>query len=195
MAINRITVRQDMGTSSKALAARLSKLASRQHGCFTAGQAVEVGYADSVHRYHVNTGSWTRVYRGVYRLTVCPATPESRCMAALLWTRGRDGNIQGFLSHETADSLREGQLQDGQTIHIAVFPEFRRSSPIPEGICIHQRKNRNFKTSKFRGLPVEDEPILEVPSSSRRMAFPAGMDLPDYYDWLDYERVRCDRPS
>lgn len=54
-----------MGTSSKALAIKLRKLADRQHGCFTAAQAVEMGYADSVHLYHVNRGEWIRVSRGI----------------------------------------------------------------------------------------------------------------------------------
>jgi hypothetical protein len=71
-----------MGTSSKELARKLLKLAQRQHGCFTAAQALEIGYADSVHLYHVKNGEWIRVFRGVYRLAEAPATPAARCMAA-----------------------------------------------------------------------------------------------------------------
>ena len=76
-----------MGTSSKELAQKLRKLAKRQHGCFTAAQAIETGYADSVHLYHVKNGEWIRVFRGIYRFADVPETFSARCMAALLWTR------------------------------------------------------------------------------------------------------------
>ena len=113
-----------MGTSSKELARKLRKLAKRQHGCFTAAQAIETGYADSVHLYHVKTGKWVRVFRGVYRFADAPETPAARCMAALLWTRDKNGKIQGFLTPETASALRSGTLIDSLPIQIGVPKDF-----------------------------------------------------------------------
>ena len=177
-----------MGTSSKELAQQLRKLAKRQHGCFTASQAIETGYADSVHLYHIKNGEWIRVFRGIYRFADAPETPAARCMAALLWTRDKNGKIQGFLTTGTAAALRAGTLPDGQPIQIGVFKGFRRSSDAPEGIKISFLDPKLHKTSKIGCLPVQ-EPAAE--SSPGLPAAPANLDLPDYYDWLDYQAVLC----
>ena len=170
-----------MGTSSKALALKLQKLAKRQHGCFTAAQAVAIGYADSVHLYHVNTGHWLRVFRGVYRLAAHPFTPRSRCMAALLWTRGKSGDMQGALAPETARALRQNALQEHDPVRILVDKKFRRSSQIPPGILILHSPSQNHQPSN--SIP----PAPPRPSPGP----PRFLDAPDYYDWLDYQNASC----
>jgi len=176
-----------MGTSSKELAQKLLKLAKRQHGCFTAAQAIETGYADSVHLYHVKNGKWIRVFRGVYRFADAPGTPAARCMAALLWTRDKNGKIQGFLTPETAASLRSGTLTDAEPIQIGVPKGFRRSSDVPKGIQLSFANDKLHKTSKINGLPVHNS--TEKPSHP----LPPGLDAPDYYDWIDYQAVLCEK--
>lgn len=173
-----------MGTSSKELAQQLKQKIKRQHGCFTAAQALEAGYADSVHLYHVKTGSWLRIYRGVYRLSSMPASPESRCMAALLWTRDKSGNIQGFLTKETAEKIKNGSFSENSPVKIGVFKGFRRSSSVPEDIDLTIFEKNEIKTSKFNGLTVQ---TVQNPGS---IASP-DMDAPDYYDWIDYQAVVC----
>ena len=177
-----------MGTSSKELSKKLHQLARRQHGCFTASQAVETGYADSVHLYHVKNGEWTRLFRGIYRLAEAPESPEARCMAALLWTRDKNGEIQGFLTHETASALRSGTLTANSPVQLGVPKSFRRSSDVPEGISIAFLSRNSHKTSKMNGFPVLD-PIQTAPNDIPPP--PKGMDAPDYYDWLDYQAVVC----
>ena len=174
-----------MGTSSKELDRKLRKLASRQHGCFTAAQAIETGYADSVHLYHVKNGSWVRVFRGVYRLADAPETPAARCMAALLWTRDKNGNILGILDAETAVRLQSGTLTLNDPVRILVGKGFRRSSEAPEWIIISVESSRLHKTSKIYGIPC-----VEIVSTN----YPAKFNIdnnPDYYDWLDYQAVLC----
>lgn len=181
-----------MGTSSKALAEKLWKLAKRQHGCFTAAQAVEIGYADSVHLYHVKTGNWIRVYRGVYRLAEVSESVAARCMASLLWTRDKNGAVQGVLAAETAEILRGGVPPSGWIVPICVPQGFRRSSDIPEGIRISVVKPGEIKTSKINGLPVLDNGKSVSVSPPEP---PAGIDIADYYDWLDYQQAICPRSS
>ena len=181
-----------MGTSSKELARKLRKLAAKQHGCFTAAQAIETGYADSVHLYHVKNGKWIRVFRGIYRFADEPETPAARCMAALLWTRDKSGKIQGFLTLDTAEALRSESLIAQQPIQILVPRGFRRSSDIPEGIQISVVNNTLHKTSKLMGLPVQEhaQAMVQVPIES-----PKGLDAPDYFDWLDYQAVLCEKST
>lgn len=174
-----------MGTSSKELDRKLRKLTRRQHGCFTAAQAIDIGYADSVHLYHIKNGQWTRVFRGVYRLADAPETPEARCMAALLWTRDKNGKIQGVLAADTAEALRTNRLDADQPVRILVPKGFRRSSDVPDGIQIDFAEKMPHKTSKTNGLPAQD------PVSESGTVVPPGLDAPDYYDWLDYQAVSC----
>ncbi len=174
-----------MGTSSKTLAAKLRKLAKRQHGCFTAGQAIEIGYADSVHLYHVKNGEWIRVYRGIYRLSNAPESPEARGMAALLWTRDKTGKIQGFLLPETKEAILNGTLSSSQTIEIGVPQGFRRSSHPPSGIKIEIANKKLHKSSNINAVAVHGQVF-------RKAVPPTGMDMPDYFDWIDYQSVICE---
>lgn len=182
-----------MGTSSKELARKLRALAARQHGCFTAAQAVDTGYADSVHLYHVKNGKWIRVFRGVYRFADAPETPAARGMAALLWTRDKNGKIQGFLAPETAEALLSGTIPANQPIPIRVPRDFRRSTAVPDGIEIEMAAGKSHKTSKIDGLIVHAEP-MQAPKTPRQ-APDVPLDMPDYYDWLDYQAVLCEKPS
>ena len=179
-----------MGTSSKELARKLRKLAAKQHGCFTAAQAIETGYADSVHLYHVKNGKWIRVFRGIYRFADAPETAAARCMAALLWTRDKSGKIQGFLAMDTAAALQADALTAEQPIQILVPRGFRRSSDVPEGIEISVVDKNGHKTSKLMGLPVQEHAQTHAPSS---IAPPQDLDAPDYFDWLDYQAVLCEK--
>ena len=181
-----------MGTSSKALAIKLRKLADRQHGCFTAAQAVEMGYADSVHLYHVNRGEWIRVSRGIYRFTDASDTPACRCMAALLWTRDKSGDVQGFLLHPTVQALRNGTLSDHEPIQIGVPKGFRRSSQVPDTMQLKFMDSQLCKTSKMNGLRIEILPEEPTPAPTDPSA---NLDRSDYYDWLDYQAVRCSSSS
>ncbi|HOU59554.1 MAG TPA: type IV toxin-antitoxin system AbiEi family antitoxin domain-containing protein [Kiritimatiellia bacterium] len=176
-----------MGTSSKALAEKLRKLVRQQHGCFTAAQAIEVGYADSVHLYHVRNGKWVRVFRGVYRHAEWPETPEARCMAALLWTRDKIGNIQGFLSPNTLKMLQNGALSPSDPIQLQVPKGFRRSAKIPKGILVEILDLAGRNTSNYGIFP-----ILTTPQPTP-IHHPPTMDMPDYYDWLDYQAVLCEK--
>ena len=182
-----------MGTSSKELARKLRALAARQQGCFTAAQAVETGYADSVHLYHVKIGNWIRVFRGVYRFADEPETPAARCMAALLWTRDKNGKIQGFLPAETAEKLRSGTLPAGKPVRVLVPRGFRRSSEAPEGLEIEIFAAKTHKTSKIDGLTFLAEPRKAAERPARASGAP--LDAPDYYDWLDYQAVLCEKTS
>ena len=181
-----------MGTSSKELARKLRKLTAKQHGCFTAAQAIETGYADSVHLYHVKNGKWIRVFRGIYRFADAPETPAARCMAALLWTRDKSGKIQGFLALDTVDALRSETLTADQPIQILVPRGFRRSSDVPEGIEISVVDINSHKTSKIMGLPVQEQAQAHSPNPPDP---PPGMDAPDYFDWLDYQAVLCEKST
>jgi hypothetical protein len=63
---------------------RLLKLAARQHGAFTVGQAAAAGLSRGAIRHRIESGPWDRVSLGVYRLRGVPVTWELRLTAAII---------------------------------------------------------------------------------------------------------------
>ena len=59
---------------------KLYEAAEAQGGFFTARQACEAGYEDSVHPYQVRAGNWVREARGVYRLAQFPTSARPDLM-------------------------------------------------------------------------------------------------------------------
>lgn len=173
-----------MGTSSKLLAKQLQELANRQHGCFTAAQAIAIGYADSVHLYHVKAERWIRVFRGVYRLANLPETPETRCMAALFWTRDKNGQIQGVLAPETIKMLKNMALSSAKPIKILVPKHFRRSASVPDGISLIPTDFDSITTSNYDGMPAVKE---ESPGPRPDLKPTDFRNICDYYDQIDYQ--------
>lgn len=146
-----------MGTSSIALRAALARLAERQQGYFTARQARALGYADSVHGYHVRRGDWERRARGVYRLTACPLPRHAPLFDAWYWTRGRDDRPLGVYCGPTAKALRDGAAAIEAPWHMRVPAAFRRNSrpPFPLELI---RDDRPIEVLWLGGLPACAEP-------------------------------------
>lgn len=207
-----------MGTSSIELAKRLQKVAKKQYGCFTAAQALEAGYAYSVHLYHVKNKEWIRVERGLYRLASVPESDETRLMIAQLWPRGKSGPVPCHFTGATAASIREGRPSAKAPILLWVSPSFRYTTQPPKGVQIVTKSSPDCTTRKIKGFSVEvplEAPAAKIkpphpavsyaPSTSRTprdedapafqqparmVAAPGGMDMADYYDLLDDQAVR-----
>ena len=86
---------------------RLYDVASGQGGYFTSRQALDAGYGDNLHPYHVRAGNWVRERRGVYRLTQFPQPSRPDLMVLQLWSRNRQDEPQGVFSHTTALTLHD----------------------------------------------------------------------------------------
>src|SRR5580692_6973083 len=109
--------------------AALITVAQDQQGYFTTKQAIEAGYADNTHPYHVHAGNWERVRRGIYWMSHFPPPEDGEMMAWLLWSRGRDEKPVAAMSHQTALRAVDngsgiatiGFLQSFATIDVSVF--------------------------------------------------------------------------
>lgn len=55
---------------------RLFDAAIGQSGYFTTSQAIEAGFSDATHPYHVKNGDWVHEWRGIYRLQHLPQMSE-----------------------------------------------------------------------------------------------------------------------
>jgi predicted transcriptional regulator of viral defense system len=134
--------------------AALMIIAQDQQGYFTTKQAIKAGYADNTHPYHVRTGNWERVWRGIYRTAHQPTPEDGEMMLWLLWSRGRDEKPQATLSHQTALSLFELGDFNPAKIHMIVPPAFRRNSRLPKTVVLHQSLLAAGELTHLRGLAV-----------------------------------------
>jgi predicted transcriptional regulator of viral defense system len=134
--------------------AALMVIAQDQQGYFTTKQAIEAGYADNTHPYHVRARNWERVRRGIYRMAHLPQPEDGEMMVWLLWSRGRDEKPVAVMSHETALSLFELGDFNPSKIHITVPANFRRNSQLPKSVRLHRAKVDPQETTDLRGLKV-----------------------------------------
>jgi predicted transcriptional regulator of viral defense system len=101
--------------------ARLYNIAENQGGYFTAAQAQSAGYDYSLLSYHVGTGRFLRVHRGVYRLALYPASSIEDLYAAQL-----QAGPSAVISHDTALALYELSDVLPARIHITVSSKASR---------------------------------------------------------------------
>lgn len=132
----------------------LMNIAQDQQGYFTTKQAIEAGYADNTHPYHVRAGNWERVGRGIYRLAHLPPPEDGEMMAWLLWSRGRDEKPVAVMSHQTALSLFELGDFNPAKIHMIVPPRFRRNTKPSKAVVLHRAGLVPAELTNLRGLTV-----------------------------------------
>ena len=116
----------------------LYQVAESQQGLFTARQAVQAGYDERNHPYHVKSGNWVKEYRGIYRLKNFPYSPDSQLSLWSLWSCNRKGEIQGTYSHETALQIYNLSDLSPSKLHVTVPADFRRSVSIPDILVLHK---------------------------------------------------------
>ncbi len=127
-----------MAKSSKSAEQRLFQIASEQQGYFTTSQAIEAGFQDATHPYHLKNGDWVREWRGIYRISRYPRTDDGQYVLWSLWTRNRKGLCQGVYSHQTALSLFELSDVMPEKLHMTVPLSFRRHSETPGVLVLHR---------------------------------------------------------
>jgi predicted transcriptional regulator of viral defense system len=119
---------------------KLFEIAESQQGFFTSKQAKASGYKDNTHPYHVRSGHWIRVHRGIYRLAKFPESKRPDLMIWALWSCNRSGKIEGVYSHQTALSIHEFSDILPDKLHMTVPLSFRRNSATPKILIIHRKQ-------------------------------------------------------
>lgn len=115
---------------------QLYATATAQAGYFTAKQATEAGYRQSLHSHHTTTGKWERVGTGLYRLRTLPLTPDDQYVRLSLWSRDQNDQPQGVFGFETAMALHDLSDLMPSRLHMIVPPAFRK--PPPAGLVLHK---------------------------------------------------------
>lgn len=104
----------------------LRSTAAQQGGYFTAAEARRAGYGYRLQHFHRTRGNWMTIGRGIYRYPDYPDSLHEDLVRWALWSRGRKGQTQAVVSHDTALALHEmGDVMPG-VVHLTVPPGFRK---------------------------------------------------------------------
>lgn len=98
---------------------QLFELAATQGGYFTAAQAKSLGYTYQAQASHVETGNWSRVDRGLFRLVDWVPGTHDELARWTLWSRGR-----AVVSHESAMSVHGIGEFESRYVQLTVPPGF-----------------------------------------------------------------------
>ena len=138
----------------------LQRLAFNQAGYVTAAQALELGYSYQAQKYHVDSGNWLRVDRGLFRLPDWPPAPEDQWVRWTLWSDGR-----GVVSHESAALVHDLGELDPRRVHLSVPVGFRA---IDQAVVTH--------VSELPATDVLDRGAWRVTTPLRTLLDLAGSD-------------------
>lgn len=103
----------------------LDALAFRQAGYFTAAQAKQIGYSYQAQKYHVDTGNWVRIDRGLFRLPEWPSAADDQFVRWTLWS-----TLRAVISHDTALRVHDLSDVDPARVHLTVPTGFRARDPL-----------------------------------------------------------------
>ena len=119
---------------------QLYESAQAHGGFFTTRQALDAGFKDNVHVYHVRAGNWIREGRGIYRLAQYPLPSRPDLIVWQLWSRNRQDQPQGVFSHATALTLHELSDAMPSKLDMTVPPGFQRMAAIPRALRLHHAR-------------------------------------------------------
>lgn len=146
--------------------ARAARLATRQAGHLSRGQALSLGFSNSAIKRRLQRGAWGRVHPGVYRISGTPPTWHGEIWAALL-----AAGPLAAVTHETSVRI------SGST-HVAPRPIVltvpHGAHPRVAGAVVHQIDDlRPHHVVAIDGLPVSEpaRAVVECAASlgSRRL--------------------------
>ena len=143
-----------MSSGAKTAADALFAVAEGQQGYFTSKQAAEAGYQLGSQAHHVKSGNWTRVERGIYRLTRFPQSSEEQLVIYALWSRNRAGEPEGVYSHQTALSIHELSDLNPAKLHMTVPAAFRRTAKTPNVLVLHRANLNQTDIEPRQGFAV-----------------------------------------
>ncbi len=124
----------------------LYRIAESQGGYFTTWQAHQAGFSDERLSYYAKNSLFSRIRRGIYRLTRFPMSPFEDLIVAWLRT-GPDSAI----SHESALTLYDLTDVIPSEVHVTVP---RTASRRRNGIRLHTSRITPTEITTRDGLPV-----------------------------------------
>jgi predicted transcriptional regulator of viral defense system len=115
----------------------LFQIADGQQGYFTSQQAEECGFARTNFHRFLASKQWIKELRGIYRLAHYPVTERPELVLWSLWSRTRQGKVQGVWSHVTALDIYELSDAMPAKMHMTVPKRFRKAINTPKILVLY----------------------------------------------------------
>jgi predicted transcriptional regulator of viral defense system len=152
----------------------LYQIAADQGGYFTTKQAIEAGFSDTTHSYHIQNGDWIREFRGIYRLTDFPQGKRPELMLWYLWSRDITGRPQGVYSYDTALDMYELSDLMPDKLHMTVPRSFRKRLDTANGLKIHYAELSPGEARYYYGVHVTS-PLRTIADIIQEDSIPQSM--------------------
>lgn len=165
-------------------AERLDAVAKSQDGYFTAAQATDAGYPDSLHVYHTREGHWEKVQRGIYRLSTFPIIDWPDLVIWSLWSRDRAGMPQGVVANETALQVYGVLPRQAGPVVLMVPRSFRKNCETPEGLQLVKgdlAEDDVESRAGYRIVTLRKAVEQAIGHPDHEMILTRARDLPAYY--------------
>jgi prepilin-type N-terminal cleavage/methylation domain-containing protein/prepilin-type processing-associated H-X9-DG protein len=149
----------------------LIKTANKQYGYFTSFQAKRAGYQANNFSYHIKRNNWIKIHRGLFRLTGYEDSIESTCTRWTLWSRNKNEQPQGIISHFYALYFYKMIHQEPKYVDLTVPKDFQKWKIPTEELTIHKdnlplsalENHGSFMTTKlFRTLQDTKEELENI---------------------------------
>lgn len=139
---------------------QLDAIANRQHGYFTASQAVDCGFYKGLHRSFTRNSRWKQMNWGLFRFPEYPDTAKSDMMFWILWSRNKAGVSQAVVAKRSA-LFCYGLIDEELPYYEFYVPcSFRKTAPLAVKLYRQQIADANEVTI-HQGLHVTT-PLLTL---------------------------------
>lgn len=148
---------------------QLFEIADRQQGYFTSTQAEQCGFSrTNFHRY-LSNNEWVKEERGIYRIAHYPITNRPELVLWILWSRNKNGLVQGVWSHETALDIYELSDVMPAKMHMTVPKKFRRRVKPPKILVLHFANLSEKDVRSQQGYRVTSplRTLIDIAASNR----------------------------
>ncbi|HSW86251.1 MAG TPA: type IV toxin-antitoxin system AbiEi family antitoxin domain-containing protein [Rhabdochlamydiaceae bacterium] len=147
----------------------LFQIADTQQGYFTSQQAEECGFVRTNFHRFLASKQWIKELRGIYRLAHYPLTQRPELVLWSLWSRDKQGKVQGIWSHATALDIYELSDAMPAKMHMTVPKRFRRSINIPKMLVLHFADLPEIEVQRQQGYLVTTplRTIVDVTEESK----------------------------
>ncbi|MFI5041755.1 MAG: type IV toxin-antitoxin system AbiEi family antitoxin domain-containing protein [Acidimicrobiales bacterium] len=159
----------------------VARLAQRQHGIVTLGEALQLGMTRAQVRHQVESGAWVRLVGGVFRIAGAPVTFPSRVVAAC-----RAAGPRAVASHRCAARLLgvgTGLVPEVVEITVPLGRSVARARSLGAEVHFSRRLTNADMGSSTSGVAVT-RPVRMVLECANQLTYP------DFCLLLDETMVR-----
>jgi predicted transcriptional regulator of viral defense system len=169
---------------SESVDSRVSEFAAQHHGAFTASHLSTLKVSRDQRRERLESGRWTEIYDGVYRIAGVPKAWKPDLLAAV-WA----GGSRAVASHRSAAALWDLPGARRDLVEITC-PHWRRTQET--GIIVHETRSlASDDVSERQAIPVTsvERTLFDLAGTTRVTTLDLAIDNALRRELTDFDRL------